>query len=249
MYPTSRLPRHYRAASLAVALAFAMSAAGAVAAESKPEVPPGRLGQTAVHHLGWADPLIAAMVERSAAALVDVLERADQALAGQSPVLAVSNLAYAENIARGIALQTPYVEIKARLETARKSLEASAAHDFVDDLAPVYASIDDLMLVAPEMAQKVKAEVRQAEGKAQAGAREQALGQVDALIREIVATRVYLPIAYVEGQIDVARKALVRSDIKGARAAVEKALDSLVVIASNGSGSAPLAVGSGTHGT
>jgi hypothetical protein len=247
MNPTNLPLRRFRAVSLALALALGTSAAGAGGAAQKAS--PVRLAQPTVHHLGWAKPSIAAMVERSSAALVDVLDRADQALAGQSPVLAASNLAYAENIARGIALQTPFVRIKTRLETARGTLQASLGQDFVDDFAPVYASIDDLMLVAPEMARQVNAEVRQAESNAQAGESKRAIAQVDALIRRIVATRVYLPIEYVEGQIDVARKALVRDDIKAARAAVEKALGSLVVIASAGSEGGPADAGHGTHGT
>ena len=38
---------------------------------------------------------------------MDVLGRADQALADQSPVLAANNLAYADKIARAIELQAP----------------------------------------------------------------------------------------------------------------------------------------------
>jgi hypothetical protein len=215
--------------SLALSLALAMSATTGLAAD-KSQSQTEELQQTTAHHLGWADPDIAAMVETSSQALVDVLERADQELAVQEPVLAANNLAYAENIAKSITLQMPYVEMKDRLENAKGKLEAGATHDFIEELAPVYASIDDLLLVAPEMSKRVKEKVHQAQSAAKAGKQDEALKQVNAVIDNIVATRVFLPIVYVNSQIDTARKALFRADIVGARKSVAKALESLVVI-------------------
>jgi hypothetical protein len=183
-----------------------------------------------MHRWGWANPNIAMMVERTSQALVDVLERAAQALAGQEPVLAANNLAYAQNLAKSIELQMPYVEMKDRLETAKGKLEAGVSHDFFDELAPVYASIDDLLLVAPELGGQVKGKVQKAEQLAKSGKQGEALKQVEEVVNHVIATRVYIPILYVQAQIDVARKALSRDDINSARKGVEKALGSLIVV-------------------
>jgi hypothetical protein len=222
-----------RSLSLSTALVLALSAGAGLAAEApndKTSALARERDQATVHHWGWANPHIAVMVERSSRALVDVLERADQALTVQEPVLAANNLVYADKLARAIELQMPYVEIKDRLETAKGKLEDGATHDFFDDLAPVYASIDDLLVVAPELSGQVKGKVRNAEKLVKEGKQGEALKQVDEVVDHVIATRVYIPILYVQGQIDAARKALTRDEIKAARKAVEKALGSLKVV-------------------
>jgi len=229
--PTTR-----RCAGLFIVLALSAGGGHAVAGTSPEQShqttakPQQEIEQTVAHHWGWANPHIAAMVEGSARALVDVLGRADQALAGQSPVLAAHNLDYADKLAHAIELQMPYVAIKDRLEDAKGKLEAGATHDFFDDLAPVYANIDDLLLVAPGLGGQIKGKVQKAEQQAKAGKKDEALKQVDAVLDQVTATRVYIPILYVQGQIDAARKALTKQKIEAARADVAKALDSLTLV-------------------
>ena len=124
------------------------------------------------------------------------------------------------------------MKIKDRLETAKGKLEVGATHDFIDDLAPVYAGIDDLVLVAPETGAQVKAKVKKAEAPAKADKTQEAAQQVDEVANDIVATRIHIPIAYVQGQIDAAREALSGQDIDAAHKDVRRAIDSLLVLAS-----------------
>ena len=190
------------------------------------------LEERSVHHYGWAAPDIALMVEQSSQALVDVLERADQSLTApdQETVLAANNLDYAYDIASGIGLQMPYVETKDRLESAKDKLAAGATQDFIQQLAPVYAGIDDLILVAPELGGQVKGGVTKAESLAKAGKSGEALKQVDDVVDNVVANRIYIPIHYVQDELDIARKALSRNDIAAAHRGVEKALGSMIYV-------------------
>jgi len=192
------------------------------------------LQQTGLHHWGWANPRIAGMVEHSNQALLDVLQRADQALNGKESVLAASNLAYADNIARSIELQMPFYVIKDRLDTAKGKLEAGATHAFIDQLAPVYDSIADLQLVAPNLGREVRGDIEQAQRLARSGRRDQALQQVNRVLDKIVTVQVYVPILDIQGQIDAARKALQQGDMPMARDRVDKALGSMIAIVQGG---------------
>jgi hypothetical protein len=181
------------------------------------------LQQTGLHHWGWANPRIAAMVEHF-----------DQALSGKESVLAASNLAYAHNIARSIELQMPFYVMKDRLGTAKGKLEAGATHAFIDQLAPVYDSVADLQLVAPDLGREVHDSIEQAQRLARSGRRDQALQQVDRVLDKIVSVRVYVPILDIQGQIDAARKALQQDDMPKARDRVDKALVSMIAIVQGG---------------
>jgi len=84
--------------------------------------------------------------------------------------------------------------------------------------------------VAPGLGRQIKSKVQKAEQQAKAGKKDEALKQVDAVLDQVTATRVYIPILYVQGQIDAARKALTKQKIEAARADVAKALDSLTLV-------------------
>jgi hypothetical protein len=214
-------------------LVLALSSGGIAAAGtsgSKTE----SLQQSTVHHWGWANPVIAGMVEHSNQALLDVLQRADQSLKVGETELAINNLDYADKIARSIELQMPFYVMKDRLENARGKLEAGATHEFIDQLAPVYDSIADLQLVAPRLGREVHGKVKQAEKLAGSGKRDQALQQVDQVLDKIVTVQVYVPILDIQGQIDAARKALQQQDIPMARDKVDKALGSMIAIVQGG---------------
>jgi hypothetical protein len=218
---------------LPLMLALAMSS-GAVGAFETSGATTQSLQQTTLHHWGWANPEIAGMVEHSSQALVDVLERADQALNDQETELAANNLAYADNIARSIELQMPFYLMKDRLENAKGKLQAGATHAFIDQLAPVYDSITDLQLVAPGLSLEVRGKLQQAEHMARSGKHQQALQQVDEVLDEIVNVRVYVPILDIQGQIDAARKALQQGHIQAARDRLDKALGSMIAIVQGG---------------
>ena len=185
---------------------------------------------TTLHHWGWANPEIAGMVEHSNQALLDVLQRADQALNAQETELAASNLAYADNIALSIELQMPFFVMKERLESAKRNLQMGTNHAFIDQLAPVYASVVDLQLVAPELGHELRDQLQQAQRLAGSGKRDEALQQLDQILDKIVTVRVYVPVLEVKGQIDAARQALQGGDIQVARDKIEQALGSMIAI-------------------
>jgi hypothetical protein len=181
-------------------------------------------------HFGWDNPHVTRLVEQSGQSLVDILERTDQSLAapGQGSAQAANNLGYADDIAKGIALQMPYVLMKDRLEAAKARLQSGATRAFLDDLVPIYSSIDDLKMVSPELATQLKGGLKQAQRLAQSGTRRSALKQMDRVIDGVMASRIDIPIRYVRQQIEFAREALKRDDIDAARKGVEKALGSMI---------------------
>jgi len=219
---------------LCAALALALSlGAGAVSA-GQPTAGGETLRQVTTHYPGWDDPLIALKVERNSQVLIDVLKRADQSLAADDggAVLAWSNLDYASRIANGIEQEMPYVEITDRLMNARDRLAAGAEHAFIEQLAPVYSGIDDLAQVSPQMAGRFRQGVERAEVEAVMGQRAKAMEKIDEVVDRIVITRAYLPILYVERQLERAHQALSRQDTDRARRSVERALGSLVTVSS-----------------
>lgn len=189
-------------------------------------------GQPAVHRFGWDNPHVARLVEQSGQSLVDILERTDQSLAApdRESARAANSLGYAEDIAKGIALQMPYVLMKDRLEAAKAKLQAGATQAFLDALVSVYASIDDLKMLSPGLARQLEGSLKNAQRLAQSGSRRSALLQMDNLIDGVVASRIDIPIRYVRQQLDIARKALQRDDIAAARKGVEKALGSMIYV-------------------
>ncbi|MEJ2529694.1 MAG: hypothetical protein P8Z39_06365 [Gammaproteobacteria bacterium] len=178
---------------LALALMLALSLGAApVLAGSNSHTEKEQLQQDTTHHMGWNDPAVAQKVEHSGQALLDVLERADQALVANDgeAVLAKHNLDYAQQIAQGIERQMPYVVMKDKLLNAKGQLESGATHDFVQTLAPVYTGIDNLALISPRMAGSLRSGVNKAENLAKGGEGKQAVKQIDDVVDQLTLTRV-----------------------------------------------------------
>ncbi|MEJ2393433.1 MAG: YfdX family protein [Candidatus Thiodiazotropha sp.] len=194
--------------------------------------PGASLQQDVTHHLGWVDPYIANKVERNSQALIDVLERADQALVANDgdAVLARNNLDYAARIADGIEQEMPYVAIKDNLINAKGRIVAGATHDFFQQLVPVYTAIDNLALVSPQMAGNFRQGVEQAESLAKSGNGQAAMKQVDDVVDQLTLSRIYLPILFVKEQITTAQKLLAQKDMVSARQNVERALGSVIAV-------------------
>ncbi|MET0053027.1 MAG: YfdX family protein [Candidatus Thiodiazotropha sp.] len=220
--------------AIALMLALTLGSAPILAATSgaAPATGQEQLQQDTTHYMGWTDPVIAQKVARSGQALIDVLERADQALVANDgeAVLAQHNLDYAQQIAQGIERQMPYVVMKDKLLNAKGQLEDGATHDFLQTLAPVYSSIDNLAMISPRMAGSLRTGVQQAANLAKAGDGKQAAKQIDDVVDQLTLPRVYLPIITVNQQIGLAQKALAKQDMSGARTAIEQALGSILIV-------------------
>jgi hypothetical protein len=236
MIRNSQNMKQHKPTRLAVALMLALSLGSApiLAATSGSTGTAGQeqLQQSTTHYMGWTDPEIAQKVARSGQALIDVLERADQSLVANDgeAVLAQHNLDYAQQIAQGIERQMPYVVMKDKLLNAKGQLEDGATHDFLQTLAPVYSSIDNLALISPRMAGSLRSGVQQAATLAKGGDGKQAAKQIDDVVDQLTLTRVYLPIITVNQQLELAQKALARQDTTGARNAIEQALGSILIV-------------------
>ncbi len=235
-HETARSPcsRTRLCAALAVMLTLGPGALFAGQAPGVAEAAGETLPQVTTHHPGWDDPLVALKVERNSQVLIDVLRRADQSLAAEDggTALARSNLDYASRIANGIEQEMPYVEITDRLMNARGRLAAGATQAFIEQLIPVYAAIDDLARVSPQMAGQFRQGVERAEAEAVMGQGAMAMERIDEVVDQVVITRAYLPVLYVKRQLDRAHQALSQQDTERARRSVERALGSLVTVSS-----------------
>jgi hypothetical protein len=87
-----------------------------------------------------------------------------------------------------------------------------------------------MQIYAPKLAQHVRGKVKKAEAQAHSGHARAAATTLREVSEEVTRTTVYLPLRYVDNQIQVAMSALKAdpADPSKAQVAVDKALNSLV---------------------
>lgn len=166
-------------------------------------------------------------------ALLYLLVEAKNAVGRKLNLYAEDVLRDASALAHAIRIMTPAVEIVDRVDLTRHKLlpgtEAvgvAAAGDFL----PIHASLDALDLIIPTRAAKAREKVKEAEKHAKGGDKKRAAKLLEEVAYDIKETVVYLPVSYVEGQIDAADKALNKHkpDFATATQALDNALTSLL---------------------
>jgi len=235
----------------AVAAALALSLGTAYAADTKTEAPakpateqaqtPGKTpekaqGQqvtereTAAEYIGWEDPDMARVAVHGGRSLLRQVQAAHTALEENKIGESRSALSAAEDSAEGLQLMMPYTVVVDHIRNAKHELLASTAGVIVDDMLPIYSSLDEMSAYAPELAAKAKTKLDEATEHVKKGEKKEAAKKMDEVATEISSTTVYLPVLYVEHQVEAARHALDKdpADTKTAKSAVDNALESLV---------------------
>ena len=222
---------HYPIRSVAVVLATSLAISNIslpVFAEdtTSPEV------INAEQYSGWGDPAMAGIAVNSGRALISHLMTARALLDDGEVTQARSALIASREFADAIKRMMPYLTVVEEMLDASNGLVEERIEALSTDLLPIYASIDEMTIYAPEVAKKTRGMLKQAEKHASSGDTKQAAKVLREAASEVSKHTVYLPVSYVDKQIRVAQNALnqEKPDVLAAKAAVNRSLDSLNVV-------------------
>jgi hypothetical protein len=179
---------------------------------------------------GWANPTLAKAEAASGQALLSHLQSARAWLVAGSPAGARDALRTAGEFTNALERTMPFVAVADNVTTAQNKLIAGEDELSYDDLLPIYTSIDDTQIYAPELARQVHGKVKAAEAQARHGQSREAARTLREVSDQVTHSAVYLPLDYVDNQIQVAQADLKRDHYEPAKAeaAVDKALNSLI---------------------
>jgi nucleotide-binding universal stress UspA family protein len=231
--------RTLAASAVATALVFSLGTgyaadakkdAGAKPKPATEEQVPLAERETVAQYAGWEDPDMARIAVHGGRSLLRHTRAAHTDLEENKVGEARSALSAAEDFAEGLQLMVPYTVVVDNLRNAKNELLASSRGIIVDDLLPIYSSLDEMAEYAPELAAKAKAKLDEATQHVKKGEKGKAAEKLNEIAADISATTVYLPVLYVENQVEAARNALDQDppDTKTAKSAVDNAMLSLV---------------------
>lgn len=178
---------------------------------------------------GWENPFMGHIAYYSGQLLVQHLQAAQQALADGKVKEAKKALDAARALAAGLRDMMPFTVVVDQINDTKGDLLASDSAIMVGDLVPIYKSLEQMALYAPQLAKSSSDKLKEVEAKARTGDKQAALNKLDETAKAITDTTVYMPVLYVSAQIDSARQALKtdKPDIKTVQADISHALDSL----------------------
>lgn len=232
---TSRAAHLFMAGTVTAALAAYGLPAWAASDNTTPVPKPKPVTESVSVTGGWENSNMARLAESSGRLLLHRIDTAENMLDSGDYQGAHNELDAAEDTAGAIRTMMPFIVVVDRIKGAKDKLLAQDAEYFHDDLLPIYSQLEEMSVYAPEVAQKAKAQVKQAEKDAAAGKVKEASKGLDKAVATITATTVYLPVDYVYDQVATARVALTgpMPDAVTARRAIENARKSLVAVATN----------------
>lgn len=213
---------------IALAVAFTASTfASAVDATEKTYTEVG-----SVTYNGWGDSAMAHIAVTSGRALIDHLMTVKALLDTGQYDQARSALVASKEFADAIQRIMPYFTVAEELRNTSDKLVEKNVDVLRTDLLPIYSSLDELAVFAPEGAQKSTDMVKQAQKHAEAGDTARAAKELQAAAAEVEQHTVYLPVDYVDQQVRSAQQALDQKqpDVMTAKTAVEQAVHSLILV-------------------
>jgi hypothetical protein len=180
----------------------------------------------------WGDPGMAKIAVDSGRALVEHLSTARALLATGKIAEARSALVASREFADAIERTMPYLTVVEDMMDASNNVVAEDVTALSADLLPIYASLDELQMYAPQVADRTRGMVQKAEKNAAAGDSKGAAQVLKQAADDIVQHTVYLPVGYVDEQVHGALYALnqAKPDVAVAKAAVNRALDSVTIV-------------------
>jgi len=157
---------------------------------------------------GWHNPLLARAAEYAGQALIADLKSAQKALDLDDLNHANHYLNAAEDLAEGIQTMMPFSVTIDQIRDAKGDIERYADWFAADALLPVYHSLEELDIYAPELAQQSRDKVRRSEQLAKLGNSVQAIEILNQVETDLAKTTVYMPVISVSKHIDIALVAL-----------------------------------------
>ena len=186
--------------------------------------------ETVGAYAGWQDPNMARVAVHGGRALLQHIQAAHVALQEHKTGEARASLRAAEDFTEGLQLMIPYTIVVDNVRNTKSELLASDSSILVDDRLPIYSSLDEMAAYAPVLAGKAKTKLDQAVKHMHKGEKQQAAEKFDEIAADLSSTTVYLPVNYVEHQIESALVSLDQdpANTKNANQAIDNALESLV---------------------
>lgn len=187
--------------------------------------------QTLDHYAGWQDPDMARVAEHEGRAMLNHIEAAHAALQEHKTGEARAALRAAEDFAEGLQLMAPYTVVVDNIHNAKSSEPlAKDTSIAVNDMLPIYSSFDEMSEYTPNLANSAKTKINQAVRHMRKGADHKVAQKLDEIATEISSYTVYIPVNYVENQIESALAALNmdQADTQTANQAIDNAMQSLV---------------------
>lgn len=233
---TSRTKRVASGVLMAGAVATALTTAGLPAWAASQKAPADtaqkKLTETVTMSGGWASPEMARLAESSGRLLLHRIDAAADMIKTGDYKYAHRELDGALDTAGAIKTMMPFLVVVDQIKGAKNKLVAEGTEFLRDDLLPIYGQLDEMALFAPEVAQKARQQVTNAEEKADAGKKSEAAKTLDSAIETITSTTVYMPVDYVYGQVAAARRALYspEPDSLSAQRALDNARKSLIAV-------------------
>ncbi len=216
----------------AAALLCAMLATGGAIAATADAGKSGGETVTISESSAWGDPAMAKIAVDSGRALMEHLDTARALLANGKVSQARSALLASREFADAIQRTMPYLRVVADMQDASKQVVQEDISTWAADLLPIYASLDELQVYAPEVARQTHGLVRQAQKHAAAGDRKRATKELRQAADDITRHTVYLPVDYVDEQVRGALYAIneKKPDLSAAKTAVNRALNSVTTV-------------------
>jgi hypothetical protein len=215
-----------------VAVLTAVLATGTVVNTASAASPATRETISISEHSDWGDPAMAKIAVDSGRALVDHLSTARALLATGKTSEARSALVASREFADAIKRTMPYLSVAEDMMDASDKVVQENVTALSADLLPIYASLDELQVYAPQVANRTRGMVQKAEKNAAARDRKGAAQVLKEAADDIAQHTVYLPVDYVDAQVRGALYALdqAKPDVAAAKAAVNRALGSVTTV-------------------
>ncbi len=222
---------HY-AMKPAVAVLVAVLASGAVVATAEAAGKSKTETVNISEYTAWGDPGMAKIAVDSGRALIAHLSTAHALLDSNQIPEAHGALIACREFADAIERSMPYLTIVEKIRDASKRIVEEDVQTLSTNLLPVYAGLDELQVYAPKVAGRTRGVLKQVKKHAAAGDKKHAARMLNEAADDIARSTVYLPVEYVGQQARVALYALdkTKPDIATAKAAVDRALDSVTTV-------------------
>ncbi|HED18645.1 MAG TPA: YfdX family protein [Gammaproteobacteria bacterium] len=222
----------YSAVKPAVLVLAAVLATGAVAVTAEAAGKGNSETISISEYTDWGDPAMAKIAIDSGRALIAHLSTARALIDSGQIAEARSALNVSREFADTIERTMPYLTVVEDMMDVSKRVVEEDVAALSEDLLPIYASIDELQVYAPEVAERTRGALKQVKKHAAAGNKKRASQVLAEAADDITRSTVYLPVGYVDVQTRVALYALnmEKPDVTAARSAVDLALDSVTTV-------------------
>jgi hypothetical protein len=215
---------------LAVTLSSSIGVLSAKESSTEKTTDPMSGVTTTVYNPGWwNDPAREQIAIHTGQSIVKHLQSAAEALKDGKAGIARVEISSADAFVGSVLNLMPYMTINEQLYNAKGKLVLDDYDLFLDDMMPIYASLDQLELYAPTVASQTRDQVQKAEDQASKGDKKGAIETLNEVSESLAQTTVFMPLHYVHGQNQAALAALNgdKPNFKKATSAVNNALDSL----------------------